>query len=631
MKKNLLKIVLITLILAIGAFSILPQIASAQTTGLFGPIIENIALSGIKSVAANISYIILTITSSLVYVAGTFLSLSMNISLHIKDLYDTATGIKAVWITVRDLSSMFIIFSLLYFSIMTILGKGGSSLGSLIINIFLAGVLINFSLFFVKVSVDASNLISLQFYNAIAPETSNNLTADKVFRDGGLSNVFVQSLGIQKIYNNAGILKSVDILGGISIATVSGIIIMVTAALSFLAAAIAFTARTGILLFVMALSPLFFAGMVFPEIKTKVSDRLFGLLKDQLIFMPVYLFLMYVALKIISDPNFMGIFGSNSLAVQGSGVSNSAIIGTIIQYMIAFIFINIPLVAAITLGGMGMKWAPGSSGANAINKWLGGKIGGFVGRNTAGRAARLAGQGFDSMAASAQGSALGRGASSILRTLKISQAVRGGLETAEKSKYGGAQSLSDIKEEDKKRTKFISGVSRGKIQAAAIQAVISRKGAPPRTEDVVKFREEVGKMNNKDFAEVDFDTLVDPVFAANLSSKQVDSLLEGDTLNPEQVDKFKKIRMAELARIFSTSADTGDVYMKKLSGKELSKLDKSVITSTNVMKYLTPSQLLEMRDLDGSTKAAIGDYIERVATVDHKAKGYMRKNRAEWS
>ena len=299
-----------------------------------------------------------------------------------------------MWITIRDLSSIFIIFALLYYSIRTILGVGGNSLKDLIVKIFIAGLLINFSLFFVRVAVDTSNLISLQFYNAIAPDTSQNWTVGKVFSDGGLSNVFMQSLKIPTIYKNAGVLKGsggLDAATGIGFATFGGIIVMITASLSFLAASVAFIARTAIILLAMALSPVFFAGMIFPEIKKRVSDPLLDLLKGQLIFMPVYLALMYVALKIISDPNFMAIFNPNT----STGVDSSAFgpiwIGVLIQYAIALLFINAPLVAAISMGGMGMKWAPGSSGVNAVNKWLGGKAAGFasgVGQHTFGRAAK---------------------------------------------------------------------------------------------------------------------------------------------------------------------------------------------------------------------------------------------------
>jgi|GEM_PF-3371409 len=389
MKKHLSKILTTTLILSVGGGLFLPHFADAAN------IIEGVGISVINYSIAAIANFFLMATSWLLAISGTFLSVSINITTHIKEIFfapgATGTSIETVWRVVRDLSSIVIIFALIYFSISTILqGENKSGLKTLIINIFIAGFLINFSLFFVKVAVDASNLISLQFYNAIAPETAGNITASAVYQDGGLSDIFMQSLKIPRIYQNAGVLKSVDVAAGISFAAIGGIVMMVTAALSFLAAALAFTIRTGIILFVMALSPLYFAGIVFPKLKAQVSDKIWNLLKGQLVFMPVYLFLMYIALKLISDKNFLAILNPTTNGGLGTGPLGPVAIGVIIQYAIALIFINAPLVVAISLGGMGMKWAPGSSGINAINEWLGKKAkstGEGAYRNTISRAA----------------------------------------------------------------------------------------------------------------------------------------------------------------------------------------------------------------------------------------------------
>ncbi len=382
MKKYLPKILIAVLILTIfGGVVFVPQVARAVGEGL----ITSIAVSGINSAIAGLANLFLGFTAWLLTVCGIFLSVSIYFTTHIKDIYTNITSINTVWIVVRDLSSIFIIFALLYYSIVTILsGQSKSGLNQLIIRVFLAGMLINFSLFFVKILVDGSNLISLQFYNAITPESMQGATVTSAFNDGGLSNIFMNSLKIPQIYQNKGVLKSVDVAASISFATMGGIIMMVVAGLSFLAAAIAFTVRTAIILFVMALSPLYFAGMIFPKIKEKVSTPLMDMLTSQLIFMPVYLFLLYIALKLISDENFTKIFNPTLTGGATSDALGAVSIGVILQYLIALIFINAPLVMAISYGGKGMKWVPGSSGVNAVNEWVGRKVGGFARRNTYG-------------------------------------------------------------------------------------------------------------------------------------------------------------------------------------------------------------------------------------------------------
>lgn len=622
-------------ILTVGGMVFVPHVAVANplTTIVTGAT-EDFA----ANIIAGIANFFLMLTAKFVYISGIFLSLSMNISIHIKEILEGTAknpggmhaSIDVVWTTVRDLSSIFIIFSLLYCSILTILGQAKTGLNQLIIKIFLAGVFINFSLFFVKVAVDASNLVSLQFYNAIAPNTSTNLDGASAFSDGGLSNVFMQSLKIPTIYGDNGFLKSTNVMSAIGLATAGGIILMVTAALSFLAAAIAFTIRTAIILFVMALSPLYFAGVIFPMIEEKVSKPLFNLLKGQLIFMPAYLFLLYVSLKLISNDNFMKIFNSTPAGSSGFGTLQ---IGVILQYAIALIFINAPLIAAIHFGGMGMKWTPGSSGINAVNKWIGGKVGGFAGRHTVGRFGEAAGEAFDSRAAQAQKYAIGRAASSVLRGLNISQTVRGGLTSAEKGKYGGRENLAGFRKEDKERAKVVSGVGRSNKQEADILAVVGRNAAPTPIQ-MTDFAKTVGKMNKKELEEVEFERLSNPVFVSKLSSKQFETLMEGDSLTPNRQDELKKIREGQLTNDLKggTEKEVKEI-VKNLSGKEIAKLDpenkNGILSRAEVWKSLNISHLQDMKDLDGPIKKEIRDNIAGLPVNSHPARGWIMKS-PEW-
>lgn len=333
---------------------------------------------------------ILAILAWLLTLSGVFLSVSINLTTHIGDFFDKIPALKEVWIVVRNISSIFIIFFLLYFSILTITGSGTSKLKELVKNIIIVGLLINFSLFFSKILIDASNIVSLQFYRAIAPQSSQAYSVKSVFNDGGLSDVFMSSLKIPQIYQNKNALKGADVFLGITFAGIGGILMMITAIFSFLAAAIAFTARTGILLFIMALSPLYFAAMIFPQIKKEISDKLMKTFKGQLLFMPAYLFLMYVALKLISSDGFKTIFNQSATGVPAAseGVIGPTIIGVIIQYVIALLFINAPLIMAIKLGAVGAKWAPQ---AGTISKWIGSNTWKNTGSRVASRVAQSEG------------------------------------------------------------------------------------------------------------------------------------------------------------------------------------------------------------------------------------------------
>ncbi len=390
MKNKFFKIVKFSLVLAIIGCITSPNISSAASM-LDGP-----AFSVVNNIIGIVGNAFLFLASQLLAISGTLLNLSLNITTHIGDFYNSIPALNEVWLVVRNMSSIFIIFALLYSSIKVIVGAGSSSATKeLIVKIVIAGVLINFSLFFTKVLIDGSNLVSLQFYRAIAPKSAGGLsTLSSAFNDGGLSDVFMSSFKIPKIYENKPVLKSIDVGLSIGIATIAGTLMMVTAAISILAASVAIMFRTAILIFIMAVSPIYFAAMIFPQLEDK-AKKITEMFKAQLIFMPTYLFLMYVALKLISSPGFSAIFnqGSNGVPAAGEGAFGITFIGVVVQFIVASIFINAPLIAAIAAGASGAKFAEGWT--KALNDKVKGLPGAF-GQHTIGRGAKIAQESFNS-------------------------------------------------------------------------------------------------------------------------------------------------------------------------------------------------------------------------------------------
>ena len=389
MKNKFFKILKCSITLIIVGYVFFPNISKAN-------ILDGPAISVVNSTIALVGNFFLSLTAQLLAISGTFLNLSINLTTHIGDFYNSIPALNEVWLVVRNMSSIFIIFALLYSSIKVIVGAGSSSATKeLIAKIVIAGVLINFSLFFTKVLIDGSNLVSLQFYRAIAPKSANSLSSvSSAFNDGGISDVFMSSLKIPQIYRNNATLGAVDVGLSIGIATIGGMLMMIIAAISFLGAAVAFMFRTAYLIFIMAVSPIYFAAMIFPQLEDKAGE-VTKIFKSQLIFMPAYLFLMYVALKLISSPGFSAIFnqGSNGVPAAGEGPFGPTFIGVVVQFVIASIFINAPLLVAIQMGASGAKFAEGWT--KALNDKVKGLPGAF-GQHTIGRGAKIAQESFNS-------------------------------------------------------------------------------------------------------------------------------------------------------------------------------------------------------------------------------------------
>ena len=346
---------------------------------------------------ANLFSTLQTIAAWIIALTGSLLNYSINLTLNIKTFVDNTPAIFSIWKAIRDISGMIIIFSLLWAALRLILGFD-AKFGDLIKNIVIAGILINFSFFATGVGIDASNVISIQLYNTIAPantlnpENMNTSNVEQLLSDGGLSDIFMKSLNATTLYNNSASLNKAGTADGggldlpvkIVIQGVTSILIMVTAAFSFFFAALAFMIRFVILLLLLAFSPIWFAAHVLPELK-EYAKKWTSLYTGQLLFMPVYLLLMYFALDVMTKNPYLSNLGAS---VSGTSVSDdSKLIALVINAALVLIMMNIPLLAAIKIGGSATGWIEkggySKTFGTGISKWVGSR----VARDTVGKAA----------------------------------------------------------------------------------------------------------------------------------------------------------------------------------------------------------------------------------------------------
>lgn len=382
----------------------------------------------ISQAMAQFFFQLQTMASWLIIIAGYLLNFSVNLTLHIKEFVDKTPAIFTTWKALRDLSGMFIIFFLLYAAIQLITGLKKPNFNDLIKNIVLAGVLINFSFFFAGLGIDASNLVSIQLYNAIAPKSSlsTNLSTsgiDSIASDGGLSDIFMSSLKIPNLYDVTGNRTTAGTATGggtlsqpiqIMLIGITSIMIMVTAAFSFGLAAIMFIVRFVVLLFLLAFSPVMFMSFISPELKT-YTGKWTEYYKNMLIIMPVYLLLMYVSLSVLTSNTFFGNVEQNKLnnptastpAVNGgsalidqafaqntaSGSVNNwygPILSLAVNAVIVIFMMNVPLIGAIAIGGGAVKFLNADKmGAGAL--WS--KVGNWGKSSAAGAGANTVGRG----------------------------------------------------------------------------------------------------------------------------------------------------------------------------------------------------------------------------------------------
>jgi hypothetical protein len=231
------------------------------------------------------SYIVMPIMALLVYLSGMILNWSMDYSVVHMQIHYGEAGLDTIWSVLRDLANMGFIFILLYTAILTIFGQ--SNWQKTIRNVVIVALLINFSLFITKAVIDASNVLALLFYNAIAPGVSTGAAATT-----GIASSFMNILGLQSLYALAGVSGTRLVIAG-----AAGTVIYLIASFTFLTIAVMFVIRFVVLLFVVVLSPIACIAMILPN-GTKLVNDWKSALVGQAFFAPVYFALTWVALKV---------------------------------------------------------------------------------------------------------------------------------------------------------------------------------------------------------------------------------------------------------------------------------------------------------------------------------------------
>jgi hypothetical protein len=276
----------------------------------------------IGNLLARIAWIIMTIMSWLLWLAGVLLNYVIKETvLTMKEGVDKMTGINIGWKVIRDVMNIAFIFLLVYEGIMMIIGQNGKDkVKKYIFSIVLAALLINFSLFFTKVLIDASNVVTIGLYNSMIDSSSkatvpgSNGTSDVTQRPvEGLSAPFMNALSLQELYGGNSFDNISKAVGGgtnMLIFFLMGAILFLIMAFVFFAIAMMFIIRYITLLILLMTSPIAYMGSAIPGMST-YSKQWWESLKGQLLFAPIYMLITMIVLKLIESENFIKTEGAD--------------------------------------------------------------------------------------------------------------------------------------------------------------------------------------------------------------------------------------------------------------------------------------------------------------------------------
>lgn len=228
------------------------------------------------------------------YIFDTILTLSIDSQFISQEFIDTS------WKIVRDFSNMIFIFILLYTGIETMLRAGTDWRGT-VLKVIIVALLINFSLFFTKVVIDAGNILAVSIYNTIGqPSTGSDnhinpsYTGTISLQQRDVSTRLVEAFKPQSFITVA---SDVEPLNATIVFIVAGVVSAFAGYVLFMSALL-FAGRLIGFWFLMIISPFAFISITFPK-GNKFGPWLSTLLGLSFV-APVFLFLIYLIIQVIN-------------------------------------------------------------------------------------------------------------------------------------------------------------------------------------------------------------------------------------------------------------------------------------------------------------------------------------------
>ena len=297
----------------------------------------------------------------IVGLAGSALNFAVaNFVIGFGDIYlDKGLGrvISLLWGNIRDMINILFIFALVYIGLKLILDSANPNAKRWLLNLIVAALLVNFSLFLSKAVIDFSNIMATQI-------TQSFINNGKV----NISETFMEKIGVTTILGknrggsggNYSVIDSLVKNGGSAWPYIFGImIVFLVTAFVFFAGAILLMVRFVSLIFYMIFSPLMFLGLILPNTTNYTRKYWDGLLGKSFM-APIYLLLLFFSFKVLgtffqagnSNLDFGAVFAGGGKETVASFSS------TIPPFIVAIILL---------LASLKMSQKLGSDGAAYLN------------------------------------------------------------------------------------------------------------------------------------------------------------------------------------------------------------------------------------------------------------------------
>jgi len=569
----------------------------------------NWAMTLVGQAVLSILAIFVGLTGWILDYVVTYTILEMGANVNGTDTVEGIGFIKEGWKMFRDLANIVIIFALLVIGIATILRIEGYGIKKLLSMLIVVALLINFSLFFTQVIIDASNLLAIQFYQKIIAINGAGWT--------GIGYAYMDAFKLTTLYNAKEVFDPQTLTKGLDfhqilLVSALGSVVFLVATFSFLAGAFLLIGRFVALIFLMVLSPLAFVGMILPATQSYASKWWSYLFKYS-IFAPIYMILTWFVINIVSSGPFkksIGLLDSTQLVgVAKGGALSINSFPIIMNFILVIFFMMASLLIANQMGIAGssavMKWG------QSARKW--GQ--GVAGRNTVGYAGQWARRGIEKgQKALEKTEPAGRVGSTFKKIgLATTRGAKKGAYGVEGFKYQSTQSKRDVVEvrdkdierEIKERTGdpvqlagHFTSLNKRQQQEAYRNMSARNRAALDEQLDTMEF----GKLSLGAPSRTILNKVSKPL-RDNLSTEEREKTIKSskDAREDWENRETKKI-IDDIAKTgatsyknFNTKAPyTSDEIMKTLRSKQAHKLSHEARRSYAVVSRLKPTDLQDL-------------------------------------
>jgi len=512
-------------------------------------------------------------------------------------------AINTVWLNVRDLFNITFIFGLVYIGFKMILNADDSNTKRWLINLIIAALLVNFSLYFTKFIVDLSNIAATQiaqtgFLTAADDENSPFSEPGDVL----VSDTYMNSLGLTSFYGDGGLKENIGVMDdGSWLQIFAAMIFFIIATFVFAAGGLLLIIRFVALLLYMTLSPLMFIGWVFPQLQRYTSMYWSGFL-SRAFMAPLYIFFLYIGSKIlysytrtVSEPNL-------------AGALNNKVEYDLATSLMPFVIGCIVLMAAITISQrMSDQAASGSMriGQAVTNRTRRVVIGAHkrgaaplsvVARGGSNRVGNFTNRKLDQW----QKDSGWRG--KIGRNVLVSDTVGGAATKLKSNKFG----LQDTADQVKSKKDALNRKYQSYQDIKAAQAASANPGAPNHAAIIAKGVEEANKMSPKELAAMQRnDKQTFEYIVGQINASKYDNLMESDDFDPTQ--KADMLAQRQKA-INSTIRQNGVLItenLQKMSIKQIETMGDAFVRSN--AHLFTDSQMDDLKKSKIFTDNQTGD------------------------